>query len=111
MFVVSSFNRSNYSAKVDYSSFKETGLIEYSCDVLLGMQPTIMAQDTLFTKEKKDKEQRDIIEKAVKKNPRKVMLTCLKNRYGRKGYSCGFVYDAQFDLFVPDETFKDNDDE
>lgn len=110
MFVISSFNRTNYSARVDYSSFKETGLIEYSCDVLLGMQPTIMAQDSLFIKEKADKEQKSAIRKATRKNPRKVMLSSLKNRYGRKDYSCGFIYDARFDLFVPDETFKDDND-
>lgn len=110
MFVISSFNRTNYSARVDYSSFKETGLIEYSCDVLLGMQPTIMAQNSLFIKEKADKEQKSVMRKETSKNPRKVMLSCLKNRYGRKDYSCGFIYDARFDLFVPDETFKDDND-
>ncbi len=67
-----------------------------------------MAQDGLFIKEKADKEQKAAMRKATRKNPRKVMLSCLKNRYGRKDYSCGFIYDARFDLFVPDETFKDD---
>ena len=35
---ISSFNRENYTNPVDYSSFKESGAIEYSSDVLLGLQ-------------------------------------------------------------------------
>lgn len=35
---ISSFNRENYTEPVGYSSFKESGAIEYSCDVLMGMQ-------------------------------------------------------------------------
>ena len=35
---ISSFNRENYSAPVRMSSFKESGAIEYSSDVLIGLQ-------------------------------------------------------------------------
>jgi replicative DNA helicase len=35
---ISSFNRDNYSAPVNLASFKESGAIEYSSDVLLGLQ-------------------------------------------------------------------------
>ena len=35
---ISSFNRENYTAPVSMSSFKESGAIEYSSDVLIGMQ-------------------------------------------------------------------------
>ena len=36
--VISSFNRENYLQPVSQASFKESGGIEYSCDVLIGMQ-------------------------------------------------------------------------
>ena len=35
---LSSFNRDNYSAPVSFESFKETGEIEYSADVMWGLQ-------------------------------------------------------------------------
>ncbi|MBR1438914.1 MAG: hypothetical protein IJ587_10305 [Synergistaceae bacterium] len=107
MFAISSFNRSNYTTSVDYASFKETGLVEYSADVILGLQPTAMT-NALFMKEKKDKEQRDAIDKALSAIPRKVMLKNLKNRYGKRGYSCGFMYDCRFELFEVDNAFKEN---
>ena len=36
--VISSFNRENYSSKVSMQAFKESGAIEYSSDVLIGLQ-------------------------------------------------------------------------
>ena len=35
---ISSFNRENYTAPVNMASFKESGAIEYSSDVLIGLQ-------------------------------------------------------------------------
>ena len=105
LFVISSFNRQNYLTPVDFESFKETGGIEYTCDVLLGLQPQVLT-DELFNSDKKIKEKREAIDKAISAIPRKVMLKNLKNRFGRKGYSCGFVYDPRFDLFMPDASFK-----
>ena len=103
--VISSFNRTNYLTPVDYESFKETGGIEYTADVLLGLQPQIMT-DSLFDAEKKIKEKREAIDKALSEIPRKIMLKNLKNRFGRKGYACGFTYNPCFDLFTPDMSFK-----
>lgn len=108
--VISSFNRTNYLTPVDYESFKETGGIEYTADVLLGLQPQIMT-DSLFDADKKIKEKREAIDKAISAIPRKVMLKNLKNRFGRKGYACGFMYNPCFDLFVPDMSFNVSTDE
>lgn len=38
VFCISSFNRDNYNAPVSLASFKESGAIEYTADVLLGLQ-------------------------------------------------------------------------
>ena len=38
MVVISSFNRENYSVRVSMQAFKEIGAIEYSTDVLIGLQ-------------------------------------------------------------------------
>lgn len=40
--VVSSFNRDNYTQPVSQASFKESGGLEYSCDVMIGLQYTGM---------------------------------------------------------------------
>ena len=38
LIVISSFNRANYTQGVSYESFKESGNIEYSADVVWGLQ-------------------------------------------------------------------------
>lgn len=111
LILISSFNRANYTSPVDYENFKETGSIEYTADVLWGLQVQIMATDDVFLKDEKvNRRKREAIDRATQAIPRKVMLKNLKNRYGRKGYSCGFIYDPRFDYFIPDLNFKVKDD-
>lgn len=100
VFIISSLNRSNYMTPVDYESFKESGGIEYTADVIWGLQLEVL-NDSLFDKEGKVKEKRDKIREAKAETPRKVELICLKNRYGIASYRVGFTYYPQFDLFVP----------
>ena len=38
IFVISSVNRSNYLTPIDFESLKESGGIEYTCDVIWGLQ-------------------------------------------------------------------------
>ena len=104
VFIISSFNRTNYLAPVDYESFKESGGIEYTADVVWGLQLQIQNSE-LFNSEKKIKEKREAIRAAKEANPRKVELVCLKNRYGISNYSCGFNYDPVHDLFQPDLSY------
>ena len=110
MVLVCSFNRASYSNPVDFESFKETGAIEYTADVLCGMQLQVVREDNIFMKDDKAKNaKREEIRKASKAIPRKVMIQNLKNRYGKRGYSCGFIYDCRYDYFVPDPNFKDDE--
>lgn len=103
MFVVSSFNRSNYMNPVDYESFKESGGIEYTADVLWGLQLQVIKQ-VIFdeAKDKKISEKRALIRKAKQELPRAVELVCLKNRYGSAAYSAQFKYNQKYDAFTPD---------
>ena len=94
--VISSFNRANYSQQVAFESFKESGNIEYSADVVWGLQ-------LYATRELKDgigisSGNREKISKAKEANPRQVELKCLKNRQGRN-YSCFFEYYPAVDTF------------
>ena len=101
--VISSFNRMNYTSLVDYESFKESGGIEYTADVVWGLQLKEIAKDIFERKSVNEK--REAIRKAKLANPRELELVCLKNRYGRSSYKCGFKYYAKYDLFVPENEY------
>lgn len=100
IFVISSVNRANYLTPIDFEAFKESGGIEYTCDVLWGLQLQCMNGDVFENSEKKTIEKRKIVKEQKKANPRKIELVCLKNRYGISSYSCYFDYYPKFDLFV-----------
>ena len=103
--VVSSFNRLNYSQRVSFESFKESGNIEYSADVVWGLQLycTNKLLDGAVSKN------RDIIDNAKKANPRQIQLCCLKNRQGIN-YDIFFNYFPANDCFIPclESDFKES---
>lgn len=98
--VISSLNRNNYLTPVDFESFKESGGIEYTADVIWGLQLSVMTDD-LFNATNKTKEKRDRVREAKAANPRKIQLVCLKNRYGVSSYTADFVYYPANDYFKP----------
>jgi len=87
LFVVSSLNRDGYTKPIDLEAFKESGGIEYTADVVLGLQ--------LDVKDFKA----EAINKAKNSDPRPIKLVCLKNRYGAC-FECLFNYKPKFDLFI-----------
>ena len=99
VFVISSVNRSNYLTPIDFESFKESGGIEYTADVVWGLQYQCINED-LFNAQNKIKEKRDRMREAKAETPRQIELVCLKNRYG-KDYKCSFDYFPRVDLFKP----------
>lgn len=84
---ISSFNRANYSVAVTMEAFKESGAIEYSSDILIGLQ--------LKGAGKKDFDANE----AKKKSPREIELVILKNRNGRTGDSLSFNFYPLFNYF------------
>lgn len=99
--VISSLNRANYLTPIAFESLKESGDIEYTADVVWGLQLACLDEDDVFEAEGKIKKKRKAVEKAKAENPRKITFTCLKNRYGISSYDCRFYYYPQYDLFVP----------
>lgn len=77
---VSSFNRACYNTSVTMEAFKESGAIEYSSDVLLGLQ--------LEGAGNKDFN----VDKAKGQSTRKIELVILKNRNGRTGGKIKYQY-------------------
>lgn len=102
IFVISSVNRANYLTPIDFESLKESGGIEYTCDVVWGLQLQCLEEE-LFSKKEQIKEKRERIKAAKAENPRKIELCCLKNRYGIANYSCYFDYYPANDLFTESE--------
>lgn len=98
--VISSLNRNNYLTPVDFESFKESGGIEYTADVIWGLQLSVMTDD-LFNATNKTKEKRDKVREAKAGNPRKIQLVCLKNRYGVSSYTADFLYYPANDYYRP----------
>lgn len=102
--VISSFNRANYYSQVGFDSFKESGGIEYTADVVLGLQYEVM-KDDLFNSEKNMQKKRTELAKAKAESPRQVELVCLKNRFG-VDYEQSFSYYAKYDYFEENELEK-----
>lgn len=75
---ISSLNRDNYLNDVSFESFKESGAIEYSCDVLIGLQLKIDKKS--WDKDTKIEEKRNAVNEAKGKFPRQIELVILKNR-------------------------------
>lgn len=97
--IVSSVNRANYLTPIDFESLKESGGIEFTADVIWGLQLQCL-NDPIFDKQNNIKERRAKIKEAKAANPRKIELCCLKNRYGIANYSCYFDYYPANDLFT-----------
>lgn len=87
---ISSFNRANYKEAVTMEAFKESGAVEYSSDVLIGLQLKGAGGREFNTTEEK------------KKDPRKIELVILKNRNGRTGDKLSFDYYPLFNYFTED---------
>ena len=98
--LISSLNRQNYLTPIDFESFKESGGLEYTADVIWGLQLQVL-HDDIFNKRENVVLKRNIINAAKIASPRKIEFVCLKNRFGVSNFSCYFDYYTQFDLFVP----------
>ena len=85
---ISSLNRNSYKEAVTMSAFKESGSIEYSSDVLMGLQFKGVGE--------KDFD----VDKAKSEIPRELTLKILKNRNGRTGGEIEFSYYPQFNYFT-----------
>lgn len=104
---ISSFNRDNYHAPVNLASFKESGAIEYSSDVLIGLQYAGMDYFEGESEKERDKRTREILKRAVEAGKlgeaQHIQVKVLKNRNGSKGESLLDFY-PMFNYFRDSET-------
>ncbi|MFX3780778.1 DnaB-like helicase C-terminal domain-containing protein [Streptococcus suis] len=88
---ISSFNRDNYNNAVSMQAFKESGAIEYSSDILIGLQLKGAGQKDFDATEAKSK------------SPREIELVILKNRNGKTGDKVPFEFYPMFNYFVEND--------
>ena len=122
--LISSVNRENYMKPLDFTSFKESGGIEFTADVIYGLNMSIVYSDDFIngkdvtgkynlkgTNNAKDICKRLMLIDAKAECPRKITLSILKNRFGIATGTFDFLYDPAHDYFwpVPEATHDDND--
>jgi len=112
--MISNMARSTYREKIGEDSFKESGLIEYTCDYLFGLQLSILEDEKFFTKkgsrggekETLKSEKQDKIDEASEAIPKEVVFKAMKNRNGRKVFRAFFKYRPDYDLFEVDSNSR-----
>lgn len=106
---VSSFNRDSYMSPVNLSSFKESGAIEYSSDVLIGLQYYGMdyqENETILLRQNRIRSLiKDFELKGKNKESQSIQVKVLKNRNGSRG---DFILDfyPMFNCFIEPEKNK-----
>jgi replicative DNA helicase len=85
--VISSFNRDSYYKDVSEPAFKESGGIEYSSDLLLGLQYSACEHGDPDLDEEKARE------------PRRMQVKVIKNRNGSAGSRVNFEFHAKGNRF------------
>lgn len=91
IFAISSLNRASYKEAISMEAFKESGSIEYSSDVLIGLQLQGAGRPNFD------------VNAAKASNPRKIELVVLKNRNGPTGNKADLEYYPLFNYFQGEE--------
>lgn len=111
--MISSFNRSSNLEPVSYESFKETSMIEFTCDYVWGLQLSILdaENDDFYTvtgtrggrSQRPIDQQRKLVNAAQDETPKKVEFVSLKSRNGKQFYKAFFDYYPQYDCYLEDK--------
>lgn len=96
---ISNLNRDAYNKELTMASFKETGAIEYTADALIGLQFQGVGGKDFDEREAKNRNSPDV----ANLNEREIEAVILKNRNGRTGGRCNFLYYPAYDLFKESE--------
>lgn len=87
---ISSLNRDNYTKSLALDALKESGAVEYSADVVAGLQFRIM----------NSKPSAERLDAARKANPRELELKIIKNRFGQ-------LFGLELDYFPHCDLFRE----
>lgn len=95
--VISSFNRQNYNAQVNFASFKESGGLEYGADVLIGLHFVGVGGENYNDTQAKSG------------NEYNIELVILKNRNGRTGKKIKYQFFPNCNYFIEVKGQKSDD--
>ena len=93
--VISSIGRQYYKKPIDFEAFKSSGNIEFTADVVIGLQYSFMNDIS----NKSDSEIQTMYQEAKSQYPRKVQTVILKNRNGSIGEYTDFIYEPKYNYF------------
>ncbi len=93
--VISSIGRQYYKKQIDFEAFKSSGNIEFTADVVIGLQYSFMAD----IGNKSDSEVQLMYQEAKSQYPRQVQTVILKNRNGSIGEYTDFIYEPKYNYF------------
>lgn len=93
--VISSIGRQYYKKPIDFEAFKSSGNIEFTADVVIGLQYSFMAD----IGNKPDTEIQSMYQEAKAQYPREVQTVILKNRNGSIGEYTDFIYEPKYNYF------------
>lgn len=97
--VISSLNRASYWQDVSFESFKESGEIEYSADVMLGLEFAHREEYITVQKSGHVELNKEKFDQRKQEVPRRVEMVILKNRTGKTGGHIFFKYNAMFNSY------------
>lgn len=100
--ILSSMNRMSYADVISMAALKESGAIEYTADVCLGLQHANMEKIKTGTSTGKAEK---TIRQMKGKSERDMELVVLKNRNGKIGEELSFSYYAMFHHFSDSEKY------
>ncbi len=99
VFLISSLNRMSYMGPVRLDSFKESGIIEFTGDVILGLNlRAVRGDDFLRLTDTAEKAAR--LEAARARRVRELEITCLKNKTGESSFSVDVNFDTESGIFT-----------
>lgn len=93
--VISSIGRQYYKKPIDFEAFKSSGNIEFTADVVIGLQYSFMAD----IGNKQENQIQEMYQEAKAKYPREVQTVILKNRNGSIGEYTNFIYEPKYNYF------------
>ena len=107
--IAASLNRAGYSEEITFQALKESGALEYTGDIIIGLQFQAMAKIVEEAKNLADRTKRVTAER--NKTVRKMEALILKHRNGKIGSKTYFDYVPKYNLYkegVPDKNIVDN---
>ena len=99
---LASMNRTSYTDVISMVSIKESGAIEYTSDVCIGLQ--MAAMDKVVDSSKRQGQQEKAVRQLKAQLKRDMQAVILKQRNGPIGAEIGFEYCAMFNHFEDKES-------